>query len=457
MLNRISNILLWKERLDWHMGEIVQGAFVAFVLRGTGAVLGFGFNLLLARMLGAQGAGIFFLALALTMVVAVLSRLGMDNTILRFTASHSSSKDWSAVKGTFRQGLYLALGISCGSTVVLFLAAPWLAEAVLSRPELTLPIRWMALSVIPLTALMLHAEALRGLKRIRDSQLVNGVALPAFSFIGLLGLGRLWGVQGAVLAYLIAAVCSALLGIWLWYLATRKWRVIRGLYPIRPLLRSCLPLWWVACMNLLMVWTSTILLGFWHSAQDVGAFHIALRTAMLISFILLAVNSIAAPKFSALHRQGDRRALQSTARGSALLMTLLAVPLALLFILSPGWVMNLFGPEFSVYAPALSILAFGEFINIACGSVGYLLIMSGNERVVRNNNTLAAFLNVVLNLVLIPLYGVLGAAFAVCISVSLKNILGVFLVKRHLGFMPLGFSNFGAVSLDSEGIKGQTP
>ncbi|MDG1707185.1 MAG: polysaccharide biosynthesis C-terminal domain-containing protein [Emcibacteraceae bacterium] len=71
---------------------------------------------------------------------------------------------------------------------------------------------------------------------------------------------------------------------------------------------------------------------------------------------------------------------------------------------------------------------------MAAGNVGYLLLMTGHEKIIRNNNFLGASLLLVLSIVLIPEYGIIGAASAYSLAVITQNIVAFFLVKKHLGF-----------------------
>ena len=428
-----------RDKFDIHMLEIFEGASIAFVLKILGAGLAFGFNVLLARMFGAEGAGIYFLALTVTAIAVVFGRMGLDNTLLRFTASNAAIGDWEAVKGVYRKGMRLALVASAASAVVMFISAPPLADIVFRKPELTGQLRWMTLAVVPMVMLILHAEMLKALKRIRDSQLVQGVAVPALSLLGLYLLGQVWGVSGAVWVYTLAAIITAAVGYTMWRVATPQLQEIVGHFEASQLLRSSMPLFWVAFMNLLMSWTAIFMLGIWRTSADVGIFGVASRTAMLTSFILVAVNSIAAPKFAALYQQGDIEALGSTARNSTKLMILMASPVLLLFISAPGRVMGIFGPQFSEGATVLAILAVGQSVNVATGSVGYLLMMSGNERLMRNIVASIAVMSILLNIALVPLAGALGAAIATAVCLSFMNLIAAFLVWSRLGIWTIPF------------------
>jgi O-antigen/teichoic acid export membrane protein len=114
----------------------------------------------------------------------------------------------------------------------------------------------------------------------------------------------------------------------------------------------------------------------WRPASDVALYNVAHRTAFLTTLMLTSVNSIAAPKFAELYHTRDLEALGATARDSARMMVVLALPVLLTFVFVPGFVMGLFGPEFEVGASVLVILALGQFVNVSTGSVGFVLIMT---------------------------------------------------------------------------------
>lgn len=437
------------QHLDHHIKEVMHGTATALVLKVMGAVLSLGSNILLARFLGADGAGIYFLSLATIMIATVFGRIGLDNALLRFTASSVSVKDWVALKGAYRKGMLIALFASAITTMMVFALAPWLAETVFHKAELTPPLRWMALAVIPMALLNLHAEMLKGLKRILESQLVQSIGVPFLLALGLVLLGVNSHVKAVAIIYVLATVFTMLAGFWLWRAGTPQLREIEGKFQVGRLLSSSVPLFGVASMNIVMTRTPTFLLGVWGTSAEIGIFGMASRTVIVTSYILLAVNSIAAPKFAELYRQGDNEALAETVRNAAKLTVVLACPFLLLFIGAPGWIMQLFGTEFANGGLVLAILAVGEFINVITGLARYLLMMCGYERVVGINFVVVAVLNVVLCLVLIPWLGMVGAGIATAITVAINNVGLAYHVWRYLGictmpFLRLGNSRVGA-------------
>jgi O-antigen/teichoic acid export membrane protein len=426
-------------RSDRHMEELVKGASIALFLKVIAAGLSFLFNIVLARMLGAEDMGRFLLALSVTAVATVLGLAGLGNTLTRFTAAGASAGDWCAVKGAYRKGIFVALLSSIGAAVLMALASPWLARSVFSDPKLAPLLGWMSLAVVPMVLVTLYFQLLKGLKRVRDSIMVVGVLTPLFALLCVFPMISQFGVTGAIWAYCTATMLAAGTGMAIWHHVTPQMRERAGCFEWSTLFSSCVPLFWTACCQMVLLWAPTIILGILKDSQAVGIFGVANRTAMLTSYILIAVDSIAAPKFSALYSQGDLHSLGRLARSSGKMMTLAACPLLLLFLLVPKWILHLFGPQFSQGSLALSILAIGQFINVATGSVGNILIMCGRERLLRNATAFSAIVTLILSFILIPIWGFIGAAIAASLTLIFQNLLLAGFVWARLGISSIPF------------------
>ena len=130
--------------------------------------------------------------------------------------------------------------------------------------------------------------------------------------------------------------------------------------------------------------------------------------------------------------------IQHLAKWSALGMLMLAAPIVAIMVFLPELIMGLFGDEFKEASNLLAIMAIGQFINVATGSVGYLLTMSGHEKDLRRVTFFSGPLTVLLSYVLILQYGVLGAAIATAVGLSVQNLLALIVVRKRLGFWPIG-------------------
>jgi len=426
---------------DGHMQEAVKKASLALSIRVLGTLLGFAVSVLVARLLGAEGSGVYFLALSVATIAATVGRIGFDNTVVRFIASHASVNEWNSVRFVYRAAIKVVALASLLVSIALFLGAGWIASALFDKPFMELPFRLVAVAVLPLSLAMIQAESLRGLKRIPASQWIKTVFMSLGSLVLLYPLVQLWGANGAVASHAVAVFVAALAAWLLWQKTWRKTAKpasdMRSTLSLKPLFQSSWPLFGVALTALVMQQAATIFLGIWGTAEEVGIFSIANRVANLLLFPLMAMISILAPKFAAMHRQGDLDGLKRLVRSSSRMLTLFAVPMAIAVAISAEWILTIFGAEFKDGVIVLDILLIGVVMNAATGAVAELLMMSGFEKSVSRVVAISSLITVAIAMIMIPKYGLIGAAIATSIGMSTQNLLMVVVVKTRMDFWPI--------------------
>lgn len=427
--------------MNLRLPELVRGASAAFVWKVAATVLGFGVHLVVARLLGADGAGLYYLTLAIVTLATVLGRAGLDNVLLRFVAAQAAGGKWAAVSVLSRRSLRVAGAVSCALALLLVVAAAGLAGSIFLKPGLAPPLRWMAFAAVPTSLFLLYGELLKAVHRPGQGVFVQEAAMPLALLALLPWLAGRMSVAGAGVAHLLGSIAVLAAAVFLWRRATPPLGGGAGPVRTRELLSTAVPFLWVAVLSFVMTWTDVLILGRVADRAEVGAYAIAARIASLVAFFLVAANSVVAPRFAALHAAGRTAELDRLARRAARITALLALPAVLLFTLAPAPVLRLFGPGFPAAAPALTVLAVGQFVNVATGSVGYLLLMTGNERLMQHNMAAAAGLNIVLNAVLAPRYGALGAAWATTLSLACLNLTAAVMVYRRLAIwtVPIPF------------------
>jgi len=208
-------------------------------------------------------------------------------------------------------------------------------------------------------------------------------------------------------------------------------------YNTRDWAYSALPLLLLNSLRVINAQTDIIILGAVKGAEVAGIYAVANRGAGLIAFILVAVNAALAPTIASLYAAGDMRQLQHVITKSARIVLLISLPVGLSLILFGKWFLLLFGHGFIKGITALSILSIGQIVNAATGSVGILLVMTGYERDVSIFTGVSGVLNVVLNIVLIPIWGLKGAATATASSMIVLNLMLAIWVYKRLGINPV--------------------
>jgi O-antigen/teichoic acid export membrane protein len=417
--------------LDRDTMEVAKGAAIAFSLKVVAAAVAFALNVVLVRKLGAQHAGVYYLALSVVTVGGVFGRVGLDNTVVRFVASSSVMSDWGKIRRIYEHSTLIVIAASLSAMLFLLVLSRPISEGLLTNRGLTMPLRVMLLAIVPLALATLHSHLLRALRKVGASIFVLSVAPPLLTLVFVIIAVPRFGVTGAALAFVTGWFATWVLGRLLWRRASPRSSSDRQEKIYGSLLASSVPLLAVEVLQLVNSFGTTFFLGVWAPTSEVAVFEVAKRTALLMSFVLIAVNTIAAPKFAVLFEQKNLRQLTLVARRSSFLMTATAFPLLILFVVFAGPVMSVFDPEFAGSGVVLAILALGQFINVVTGSVGAILIMSGHERDLMAALLVSAVINICLNLFLVPIVGTIGGAIATASALAAQNLAAaVFLWKR---------------------------
>jgi O-antigen/teichoic acid export membrane protein len=244
--------------------------------------------------------------------------------------------------------------------------------------------------------------------------------------------------------HVAAAALAFLVGAWmLWRITPQSIRRAIPTRDHRHWMLSTLPLALVKEMQVVNRQASIVLLGFFVADAQIGVYRVAAQVSLFASFGLQAVNVVVSPRFARLHAQGDLERLQRLATTSArAVLAFNAVVTLALAVMGRPFLSIVFGPEYeAAYWPMLILLG-GQLVNSAAGSVGSLLNMTGHERDTARSMVFAAVCNVALNLALIPIVGIAGAAIGTAVSLVVWNVMLWWAVRRRLGIRSTAIAGF---------------
>lgn len=414
------------------------------MLKGATAGVGFALNLILVRALGAEQAGVFFVGLSVVIVLAVAARAGLDQWVTRSVARALVVLDWLEINQLYYRTFISVSIFSLISAALLWMTAPYLAKELFDLPELGRVLKILAFSIPAFSLVWLQGHYFQGMGKVVWFQSLQNLGIHSLLvlllFISASFVDPVGEVPLVTTAWFYTAVCWGLmlLGIVRW-LRQSDVSFDGSCVPWRGWLIVAPTLWGVALVNIVMAWGGQLLLGALATPESVAVYTVALRTSMLLALFLMGINAWALPKFSALYSAGKMDELRHLAVWSARVMLLLALPFAVIMLLWPGWIMSLFGDEFLSAGSVLVVLVVGQLVNVATGSVGGLLTMSGHEKAVLGASLVSVISMLLLCIILAPSYGAMGAAVAQAISLSLQMLILTVYVRRYLGFMPINF------------------
>ncbi|TKK67403.1 hypothetical protein FC093_13965 [Ilyomonas limi] len=413
---------------------LIESGF-AFAVRVLSAFATFILNLVIARQFGSFNSGYFFLCLTITTVLSTILRFGSDNLLIRYAGIYNSNKTLHQLTFLVKKFGKILIIFSVGLTVLLLTFNSFIATYFFKKEELGPILFWMLLSVPFLTVAFFLSYVLQGLRKVTLSVSIQGIFVQVGLSILILILKPVSAVELAKL-YLAACIANMIVALFACrnYLPALKDN--EGQLPPN-IWNASYTLWIFSILLLGIQWGGQFIGGIYIKPDEFAQFAIAQRTSALISFILVAVNMISAPRFASLYNQKKYEELKKYAINSTRLMVLFATPLVIFILLFPTFILQVFGKDFINAAPMLRILCLGQYVNVLTGSVGYLLMMSGHEKDLKNITAIFGSLALLLNYILIKNYGALGGSIAIALSIALQNIVMAGMVKKRLGFNTL--------------------
>lgn len=421
------------------MGQISRHSGMFFAGTVFTAALGYFFRIYLARVLGPEPLGVYALGMTVVGFLGLVGGLGLPWAAGRYVAVYraegKSREMWSFL---FYGSLTLVL-------VNGVLAAGMLA----AKEQIAAFYHSTALGgVMPYFAVLLIAGALGnffgqvliGHKEVAKRTVLSSFVVgPATMLITVAFLARRPGLHEYMSAQMVGALLGVLLLGWAGWTLTRK----QGKFALasssvfkRAIVSFSLAAFAMDLLGFVTGQVDKVMMGSFLSAREVGIYTTAATFVAFIPILLQSVNQIFAPTIAELHVQGRHEVLQRLFQTLTKWVLGLTLPLVFIIIVCARPLMRIFGAEFESGWPVLAIGALGQLVNCASGSVGYLLLMSGNERrLVRTQFGMALFM-VVLTLALVPRWGMTGAACAAAtVNVGL-NAWNLYEVKKNLAMIP---------------------
>ncbi len=443
------------------------------------AVAGIALYVVLGQLLGAEGSGEFLVTVAVFQILAVTGTLGSDTGLIRETSRALSLNRSAELRPIFGVGLIpvAALGVVFG--VAVWFGADTLAgtfgggesEAIIADYLRILapivPFASLYLAVLGTTrgfATMVPTAVIDRFGRAGSQPILVWVAITA-------------GVGASLTALAWASPYVIGLGAGLVWLEVLRRRWLHGHGSGAASLRSLgriakdfwsftLPRSLAAIFRIGVQWIDIVIVGAIMSPRDAGIYAVATRLIQLGLFVAASIGQVAQPMFSSLLAEGHHQRTSTVYQTATGWLVAITWPQYLAIAIFAPLLLGIFGPEFAEGSTVVVILAGSAMIGSAAGPVDMLLLMAGKSTWSLGNTAVTLTSNVVLNLILIPQFGIEGAALAWAASRVIANALPLFQVGRYLRFFPWGPGArhasvasaliFGGVGLTARAVGGTT-
>jgi O-antigen/teichoic acid export membrane protein len=391
----------------------------------------------MAKLLGPAGYGVFSYALALVALLSIPSELGVPNLAVREIAVANARKNWGQMRG-FIAWAHATVAITSGVLVIIGSAAllTWGHHLTPSKAACL----WLGLLLVPMLSLgALRDAMLRGLRKVLLGQLPQPIIRPLALLIMLAVLWQLGTdlskPEKIMQLHIISVGIGFAFGVFFFLkFNPAELRTAEREFRSSIWLKSSIPFGLTAALQLINGRTDIIMLGFFRSDAEIGVYRVAAQLGATVIFAMQAINVVQGPHIAHLFAQGDMKKLQRMITRSAQAVLLFAVPVVIVIILFGEYIIGfIYGEAYQAAYLPLVILCAGQLVNAAMGAVGSLLNMTGHERDTMKSVLMAAIVNVVLSLTLIPLFGIVGAAIATASTLTVWNFVMWRKVRERIG------------------------
>lgn len=423
---------------------MLRSSFATFAIRGFAAGATFVMHLLIARLLGASGTGLFFLSLAIMRGGVEVGRFGQHQSIIRFVAPLLDQGDRPAAARFVAAGTVTTFWISLATSAAICLACLTVMPALFPERQdvwtLTAVFSWAA---VPLSVSCIQAGVAQAFGRPAMASVLEVALVPAVASLGFLAVALATepSLDALVWIYMAASAGVTVYG----WLLVRRWLAERGRMrraEAGELLRVGSSLLVVNGARYVVQNAPLLILGMIAVLDDAGVFSVAHRLSLAVSILLTAVNNVMFARFAVAWRKGERDRLEQELQSSALLLIAMGLPVILILAVFRTEILGLLGDDFERGGMLLLILLAGQLVNLLTASTSAVLAMTGNERALRRNSLISGATSLVVSLVLIPIWGDVGAAIAISAAIAIQNGMAAWQAWTLVGMRVVSLSMF---------------
>lgn len=423
-----------------HIKTIAKGAGIFLIGMIISKVINYLYRLVVARGLGPDSYGIFSLCFAVISILAALAIFGLPVAIERYVPYHIKEK--GKVKGIIVFSVQLTLAISLAVSIILLFFSNNVA-AIFGNELLSIPFKIFLLSIPAFAFLQLYESVSKAFNKVEYQVYSHSILHPTINLIAaaiavLFG----FGVIGLAYGFLLASIFSALL---IFVLVEKNvfsfFSKIKPIFMRRELLSFSLPLVLTALLGYILGWADTILLGYFADEKIVGLYNAAVPTALLLTAVPLAVISLLIPTMSRLLSENRVKDIKRTFLTITEWIFFVNFPLFLMFLVFPKQILLLlFGEVYVDASLPLQLLSIGYIMYSMAYPSFKILELLKKTKFYFMVNFIAVIINIILNVLLIPIYGMVGAATGTMIALAITYVIALGYVLRMGGFKTISFT-----------------
>lgn len=403
--------------MNYALKKILKGsAMIAATTLGA-AVMGFLLRMILTRRLGVEEFGLFYAMIAFFGPIGLLKNLGVNRAIIKYMPEFLQAGDLNRTKEALHWGMIFSLGTSLIVALPLFFGAEWLGRSFFHHEQSPVFFRIMLVYFVLSTLGGVFSSFFNGLQRpfllssrALFTELIILVGAYCIAGLDLKDLCLIHvGAEGAVILF------SAFMLLKIFpYFRTPSRLTLSG---IGKLLSFGLKAITSPLVNRVFGRLDIILLTYFNNLSHVGFYSAAQPFSRLFTILGSSIGKIVMPYSSETFASGDRKSIGDTIRSLQRLMLFSLAPIAIVFFLFSSELLEIFfGRVYQAGSMVVRLLVGGTLIHSLTIIHTDVITGVGEPLKVTKLTTLNSVFNLCGNLLLIPLWGMNGAALSTLIS-----------------------------------------
>lgn len=420
--------------------KLKDGTIWGAASQGGLGVLAILISATLARTLSTEDLALFFLVLPFVRFLSVVLSFGMPSGLQKRVGIASHIDDWTEVGRIFTTASKVFLGVLVPLGLAFTVFWPHLAETLFLGKFSTALGGVVFLLVVLQSLEQLGAAFLRGAQRMRLGLLFTGVPRQSL-FLSVLLVGWLffgqWTIQQTLIAYAAISILS-IAALFIFLSRYMRSTPPTGGVKTREFATFCLPMMIHACAAALFISVDIWVLGLFRTSEDVALYGATTRLVVLVPFAAYILNMVLPAMVASLYAKGQLRKLTVLVRTAATGNVILGGSLTAVFVFLGEDILSIvYGDAFAGNWMILAILAIGQSANVAFGSSGIILQMTGHHTVLMYTTVLTSLINLFGNLLVVTEYGPTGVALVSACSLFLQNAFITLIAYRQTGILTL--------------------
>jgi O-antigen/teichoic acid export membrane protein len=437
------------QHFSQQMGRVTSHSAVFFLGTIFNAVAAYGFKIYLARNLGARLLGIYALGMTVVGITSIFNTLGISQTSVRFVSAYNATKRFDLLRGFLGRSILLLLACNGMLAIAMLLVGPWIATHFYHTPELANYMGLFTWLMIIGVFTTFFGHVLAGYKNVARRTVINNfIGTPVTILLTVLLVSTGLGLRGYIEAQCLSAfLILVLLTSLVWRLTPRPARSFSG--PLAPVDKETVSVaattLGLALLSFVMSQAEIVALGRYRDPRALGVYALGSAIVTFVCIVLSSVNQIFGPTIADLFAQQQHDLLSRMYHTLTKWILGLTLPLAAMIMIFSQPIMKIFGHDFEPGWIVLVIGTIGQLANVGVGSSGTLLYMTGRHRNLIWIQSVVAVVIIVLNILLVPKWGIVGAICAATIANIIVNICYLLTVRRVMGLLPYDISYFRLV------------